>query len=66
MKVIGCKWVFQKKGGSKSTSAPVYKVKVVAKGFTQVEGVDFLEVFSPVLKHSSNRGFVSYGSCGGP
>ena len=54
-KVVGCKWVFKKKEGSTSTSAPVYKARVVAKGFTQVEGIDFHKVFSPVVKHSSIR-----------
>lgn len=28
---------------------------MVAKGFTQKDGVDFNEVFSPVVKHSSIR-----------
>ena len=54
-KVVGCKWVFKKKEVSTSTSAPVYKARVVAKGFTQVEGIDFHEVFSPVVKYSSIR-----------
>ena len=58
-KFVGCKWVFKKKKGSKSTSAPVYKAGVMAKGFTQVEGVDFHEVFSPVVKHSSIRALLA-------
>ena len=59
-KVVGCKWVFKKKEGSTSTSALVYKARVVAKGFTQVEGVDFHEVFSPVVKHSSIRALLAF------
>lgn len=29
------------------------KVTLVARGFTQKEGVDFNEIFSPIVKHST-------------
>lgn len=32
-----------------------YKARLVAKGFTQVEGVDYNEIYSPVFKHASIR-----------
>lgn len=46
---IGCKWVFKTKLKSDGL-LDKYKVRLVAKGYNQVEGNNFSETFSPVIK----------------
>ena len=50
-----CKWVFKKREGSSETETIRFKARLVAKGFSQVERVDFVEIFSPVVRHTSIR-----------
>ena len=58
-KVIGCKWIYKLKPGIPGVEAARFKVRVVAKGYSQVEGIDYHEVFSPVVKHTSIRLILS-------
>ncbi|KAF3668075.1 hypothetical protein FXO37_09705 [Capsicum annuum] len=53
--IIGCKWVFKKKNGSPGVEDAGYKARLVAKSYSQVQGVDFNDIFSPIVKHSSIR-----------
>jgi hypothetical protein len=51
---IGSKWVFQKKLNAEG-KVEKYTSWLVAKGYSQVEGIDFGEIFSPVAKLTSIR-----------
>ena len=53
-KLVQCKWVFRTKFAVDGSTYK-YKAILVAKGFSQVQGVDYHETFAPVAKMDSIR-----------
>jgi histone deacetylase 1/2 len=55
-KLVGSKWIFRVKHNSDGT---LNRTSLVAQGFTQRPGIDYIETFSPVAKHTRVRVILS-------
>ncbi|KAL3700258.1 hypothetical protein R1sor_018280 [Riccia sorocarpa] len=53
-KAITAKWIYKVKNAGEA-GKPVYKARLVARGFQQTEGLDYLETFAPVVRWDTIR-----------
>ena len=58
IKPIGCKWMYKKKKGV-DRKVETFKARLIAKGFTQKEWIDYEETFLPVAMLKSIRILLS-------
>lgn len=57
-RIVRCKWIYRIKEALTVTEPKMLKAKLIAKGYTQNDGIDFNEVFSHVVRYVSIRVFL--------
>jgi hypothetical protein len=56
---IGCKWVFKKNEVVSEKGGEQFKACLVAKGYSQQKWVDYEEIFSSMVRHTSIKAVLA-------
>jgi hypothetical protein len=59
--VIGTKWVFKNKQGEDGEDVR-NKARLIAQGYSQMEGLDFGETFAPVARLEAFRVLLAFAA----
>ena len=57
--VVGSRWIYKVLKQDADGIVEIYKVKYVASVFSQIDGIDYDETFSPVAMYSSIRSIIA-------
>ena len=60
-KAVGSRWHFRLKVNSQGETVK-YKARLVAQGFTQIEGEDYFETYAPVSRQESLRALTAFAA----
>jgi hypothetical protein len=58
---VGSKWVFQAKKNA-AGNVICYKARLIAQGFSQVSGVDYFDMFAPVVHLASIHTILAFAA----
>ena len=61
---MGYKWIYKKKVGIPIVEPDIFKARLVVKGYSQREVIDYQEIFSLVVKHTSIRMLLAMTTTG--